>query len=357
MQRKNSEKSTLPISLLERAVPLLLAWYGEAKRPLPWRMEPTAYHVWVSEIMLQQTRIEAVIPYYERFLKRLPDIKALADVPEGELLKLWEGLGYYSRARNLKKAAMQIMSDFGGSLPESAAELRTLAGIGPYTAGAIASIAFGKPCAAVDGNVLRVVTRLCACRDDIMQSATRERVTAALEQVYPVGRDAGNLTQALMELGESVCIPNGEPRCLDCPLAEHCLALRQNLRDELPVRTPKKPRRIENRTVLLLRHGETYALRKRGKAGLLAELWEFPSTEGTLDETSALEAARALGATPVKISSAGEATHIFTHVEWHMTGYFVECSALPDSLAHATPTEIRRDFAVPKAFRAYLAQI
>lgn len=357
MQKKDLERELFPLPLLKKALPPLLSWYREVKKPLPWRMEPTAYHVWISEIMLQQTRIEAAIPYYERFLKALPDVAALAAVEEGELLKLWEGLGYYSRARNLKKAAMQVMADFGGSLPQTAAELRTLAGVGPYTAGAIASIAFGQPCAAVDGNVLRVIARLCACFDDIMLTSTRERVTASLEAVYPVGKDAGDLTQAIMELGENICIPNGAPRCADCPLASLCLARAQGLVGELPVRAPKKPRRIEKKTVLLLRQGDKYALSKRKQSGLLAGLWEFPNTEGALDGQGALEAAKAFGAKPLTATSVGCAAHIFSHVEWHMTGYLVECESLPAALAHATPDEIRQSYAIPKAFRAYLAQI
>ncbi len=357
MSKNDTKNPMLPLPLLEKAVPVLLSWYREVKKPLPWRLSPTAYHVWISEIMLQQTRTSAVIPYYERFLAALPSIKALAEVDDEVLMKLWEGLGYYSRARNLKKAAQKIMSDFGGELPRTARELRTLDGIGPYTAGAIASIAFGEPRAAVDGNVLRVVMRLCACHDDIMQGTTRDKVTAALEAVYPCGKDAGEFTQALMELGETVCIPNGEPRCLDCPLAELCLALKEDKRTALPVRAQKKPRRIEKRTILLLRCKDKYALSRRDKKGLLSGLWEFPNILGELDPSEALEAARALGATPLSISPAGNAVHIFTHIEWHMLGYLVECEHLPEQLAQATPDEIRKDYAIPTAFRAYLAQI
>ncbi len=346
-----------PTSLLQKIIPPLLAWFRAERKPLPWRLSPTAYHVWISEIMLQQTRIEAVIPYYERFLTALPDVKALAEVDDEVLMKLWEGLGYYSRARNLKKAAQKVMSTYGGNLPKKACELQTLDGIGPYTAGAIASIAFGEPSAAVDGNVLRVITRLCASHDDIMQTKTRTKVTAALEAVYPHGKEAGELTEALMELGENVCIPNGEPRCQACPLAEHCLARKKNEQALLPVKAPPKARRIEKRTVLLLKCGNEYALHLRGEKGLLAKLWEFPNLDGTLDEEGALAAARALGATPISATPAGEAIHIFSHVEWHMTGYLILCEKLPDNLPHATPAEIRQEYAIPKAFRAYLEQI
>ena len=350
----SKERFSLPRDLLGQTVPLLLAWYRAVKKPLPWRLSPTAYHVWISEIMLQQTRISAAIPYYERFLRALPDVRALAEVDDEVLMKLWEGLGYYSRARNLKKAAIRVMTEFGGELPRTARELRTLDGIGPYTAGAIASIAFGEPSAAVDGNVLRVVMRLCAREDDIMKESTREAVTKALEAVYPTGADAGAFTEALMELGENLCIPNGAPKCDECPLRELCLAKKEGRQESLPVKAPPKPRRIEKRTVLLLRHGEEYALARRPRKGLLAGLWEFPSTEGHLDAAAALEAARALGASALSAEPIGEAIHIFSHVEWHMIGYRVTCEHLPDTLARATPAELRTAYAIPKAFRAYL---
>ena len=335
----------------------LLSWYAKVKKPLPWRQSPTAYEVWISEIMLQQTRIEAAIPYYKRFVDALPDVRALASVDDESLMKLWEGLGYYSRARNLKKAAVKVMTEFGGELPRTARELGALEGIGPYTAGAIASIAFGEPSAAVDGNVLRVIMRLCACEADVMKQSTRVAVTVALEAIYPIGKDAGNFTQALMELGENVCIPNGAPKCAECPLATLCLAQKEGKQEFLPVKTPPKPRRIEDRTVLLLKCGNRYALARRAQKGLLAGLWEFPNTLGTLREAAAMEAARDLGAAPLSATPIGDAIHIFSHVEWHMSGYLVECDRLPSQLAHATPTEIREEYAIPKAFHAYLTKI
>ena len=329
----SNENKGLSREVLGQAVPRLLRWYAQVKKPLPWRLSPTAYHVWISEIMLQQTRISAAIPYYERFLAALPDVRALAEVDDEVLMKLWEGLGYYSRARNLKKAAQKVMSEFGGELPHTARELRTLDGVGPYTAGAIASIAFGEPSAAVDGNVLRVVMRLCAAEDDVMSGKTRDKVTAALEEIYPDGKDAGAFTEALMELGENVCIPNGAPKCAECPLLDLCLAQKQGRAEDLPVKTPPKPRRIEARTVLLLKCGEEYALARRDKKGLLAGLWEFPNLTGHLSTASAAETVRALGAAPLSVTPVGEAIHIFSHVEWHMIGYLVECDRLPTSLA------------------------
>lgn len=357
MSNRNANESGLPRALLEAAAQRLPTWYEAVKKPLPWRDSPSAYHVWVSEIMLQQTRTAAVIPYYERFLAAFPTVAALSRADDGQLMKLWEGLGYYSRARNLKKAAVKVMTNFGGELPRSEKELRSLDGIGPYTAGAIASIAFGEPTPAVDGNVLRVIMRLCACRDDVMAADTRRRVTNALAEVYPSGAKAGALTQALMELGETVCIPNGKPHCLDCPLVEHCLALKNGLSSALPVRLAKKGRRIEKRTVFLLSCDGKYALRKRPDKGLLAGLWELPSILGELDENEAAEAVRALGVSPKSLTPLGQAVHIFTHVEWHMTGYLVECDTLPTQMTAATPHELTASYAIPKAFRAYLAHI
>ena len=270
-------------ALVQSAAGKLIDWCAAVLRPLPWRLSPTPYHVWISEIMLQQTRIEAVIPYYARFLEALPDVAALAAAEEDRLLKLWEGLGYYSRARNLQKAAKLVMADFGGELPREAAKLKTLPGIGDYTAGAIASIAYGEPEPAVDGNVLRVMTRLLARSDDVMLPKTRADISALLREVYPRGEAAGLLTEGIMELGETLCLPNAAPKCEACPLKELCRASLAGETERYPVKSPPKARRIEQRTVLLLRCGERYAVRKRTGKGLLAGLWEFPNG-GALDE-------------------------------------------------------------------------
>ena len=338
---------------LRGCVEPLLGWYRENRRPLPWRAEPAPYRVWVSEIMLQQTRIEAVIPYYERFLAELPDAAALAAVSEERLLKLWEGLGYYSRARNLKRAAERIVADFGGELPADAAALRSLPGIGDYTAGAIASIAFGLPEPAVDGNVLRVVMRLTACGDDVLEQKTRRRVAQELRAVYPSGEDAGKLTEALMELGETVCVPNGEARCALCPLRPRCLACERGEVGRYPQRSPKKERRREEKTVLLLRCGERWALRRRADAGLLAGLWELPNLEGRLDAAELRERLRAQGLTVGEIRPCGEAKHVFTHVKWHMSGFLAECEAEGGGYEWKRAEEIRRDCALPTALKAY----
>ncbi len=342
---------------LPEAVRRIVAWYAEVRRPLPWRQNPSPYETWLAEIMLQQTRIEAVIPYYARFLAELPDIAALAEVPEDRLLKLWEGLGYYSRARNLKKAAQRIMEYYGGALPASAPELKTLPGIGDYTAGAIASIAFGLPEPAVDGNVLRVITRLLACPEDISSPATRREVTRCLRGCYPEGPDAGLLTEGLMELGETVCLPNGVPLCGICPLREICLAHASGQERAFPVRSSPKARRTEEITVLLLRCRGRYALRKRPAEGLLAGLWEFPNEPGFLSPEEILVLLRGREIPVTAVSPAGEAKHIFTHVEWRMRGFFADCADMPPDFLWLSPEDIRREIPLPVAFRAFQNKI
>ena len=331
----------------------LIDWCAAVRRPLPWRLSPTPYHVWVSEIMLQQTRIEAVIPYYARFLEALPDIRALAEVDEDKLLKLWEGLGYYSRARNLQKAARRAMTDFGGELPRKAAELKALPGIGDYTAGAIASIAYGEPEPAVDGNVLRVMTRVLARDDDIMLPKTRADIASLLRACYPTGERAGLLTEGIMELGETVCLPNTAPRCGDCPLNAQCRASLNGETERYPVKSPPKERRMEERTVLLLHCGDRYAVRKREGKGLLAGLWEFPNLDGTFDETQVREAVRAFGGEALSIEACGEARHIFTHMEWHMHGCRVELARELPGFVWKTSAEIKRDCPIPTALKYY----
>ena len=327
------------------------------RRPLPWRQDPTPYHVWVAEIMLQQTRIEAVIPYYTRFLKELPAIPDLASVPEDRLLKLWEGLGYYSRARNLKKAAALLQEQYGGSLPASAAELRRLPGIGDYTAGAIASIAFGLPEPAIDGNVLRVITRLTAFADDIADTKTKSAVKNALRACYPSGYEAGLLTEGIMELGETVCLPNGVPHCDFCPLANLCMAHRDGQELRFPVKTAKKPRRVERKTVLLLRCGNCFAVRRRPGTGLLAGLWEFPTVDGTLTSAQAARFAAEQSVSVRDLVPCGTSKHIFTHVEWYMSGFLLECENEVPNFIWRTPEAIAAEIPLPTAFRPWQKKI
>ena len=339
--------------IIQAALPRIADWYSLSRRVLPWREEPTPYRIWISEIMLQQTRIEAVIPYYRRFLEELPDVAALAAVDDERLMKLWEGLGYYSRARNLKKAAELVMRDYGGELPRTAAELRTLPGIGDYTAGAIASIACGEPEPAVDGNVLRVLSRLLESGEDVLSPAVKKAMTALLRDHYPAGEAAALTTEGLMELGETLCLPNGAPKCALCPLRALCRAGQAGTAERYPVKSPPRPRRIEERTVLLLRCGERWAIRRREKTGLLAGLWEFPNELGHPDEA----ALRARFPGALSVSPCGEAKHIFTHVEWHMRGWRIELKEELPGLVWESAAAIRAHYSVPTALKAYLAQI
>ena len=297
-----------------------MGWYRENARDLPWRHTEDPYRIWVSEIMLQQTRVAAVLGYYARFLAVFPTVEVLAETDEELLMKLWEGLGYYSRARNLQKAAKEVVAM--GGFPDTYAGLLALPGIGDYTASAIAAAAFGRPEPAVDGNVLRVVTRLTDCHDDISDPKTKRAVRAALAEVMPEEpADIRIFNQAMMELGATVCGPNTAPRCDDCPVSGLCLGRQRGTAEILPVKKAKKERRVEEKTVLLLMRDGKIALRKRPKTGLLAGLWEFPNVEGTLDETAAGAAVEAMGLSVIDWQSRLTAKHIFTHVEWRMTGY------------------------------------
>ena len=298
----------------------LLGWYRENARDLPWRHTEDPYRIWVSEIMLQQTRVAAVLGYYARFLAVFPTVEALAEADEERLMKLWEGLGYYSRARNLQKAAQEITAL--GGFPDTYDGLLALPGIGDYTASAIAAAAFGRREPAVDGNVLRVMTRLTDCHDDISDPKTKRAVRAALAEVMPEEpADIRIFNQAMMELGATVCGPNTAPRCDDCPVSGLCLGRQRGTAEILPVKKAKKERRVEEKTVLLLMRDGKIALRKRPKTGLLAGLWEFPNVEGALDETAAGAAVEAMGLSVIDWQSRLTAKHIFTHVEWRMTGY------------------------------------
>lgn len=341
---------------LEEIVAPLLAWYRQSARILPWRENTDPYRVWVSEIMLQQTRVDTVVPYYERFMARLPSVQALAEVREEELLKLWEGLGYYSRARNLQKAARCICKESGGAFPGSYEQLCSLPGVGPYTAGAIASIAFGLPVPAVDGNVLRVLSRLTENPRDIAEPAVKKQMTAALAQVYPAGH-CGDFTQSLMELGAVVCVPNGLPKCGSCPLRQLCRAFRHGTQTEYPVQTKKQPRRAEQKTVLLLCCGGRAAVRKRPQGGLLGGLWEFPCLDGALSAAEIAAWLEQQGAHAAHIERALSRKHIFTHVEWDMTAYRVSCphAFQPDGggLVWATPEQLADEIALPTAFRRF----
>lgn len=346
---------------LEKMPALLLSWYQENKRQLPWRSDPTPYHVWVSEIMLQQTRVEAVKSYYERFMEQLPTIEALAQVPERRLLKLWEGLGYYSRARNLQAAARQIMEDYDGKMPSEYRELLQLKGIGSYTAGAIGSIAFHKPYPAVDGNVLRVLARVRGDERSISADKVKKEIFAELTAVMP-GEESGDFNQAMMDLGATVCIPNGAPLCGECPLAEICEAKKTDTQMKYPVKEAKKARTIEKKTVLLVQDGKRTAIQKRPPKGLLAGLYEFPMLEGHLSAEEVLEYVRERGLSVLRILPLTDSKHIFSHKEWHMIGYRLYVDELEGPSKHADmqdwlylePDTTQGEYPIPSAFAAYV---
>lgn len=339
----------------------LLKWYNENKRILPWREEPTPYRVWVSEIMLQQTRVEAVKPYFERFMRELPDIKALAEASEETLLKLWEGLGYYNRVRSLQKAAIQVMEEYDGHLPEEYEELMRLKGIGSYTAGAISSIAYGKANPAVDGNVLRVIARIRKDDRPISDAKVKSAVEQDLKSVMPKDRP-GDFNQALMEIGACVCIPNGAPHCSICPLAELCVAHQEGCERNYPKKKAVKKRTVEEKTILIIRDGERAVIRRRPQKGLLAGMYEFPSLEGfyTAEEVTAYLADN--GIRTIRIQPIGEAKHIFSHREWHMKGYMVRVDELEKGKLGETvknwlyiePADIKDRYPIPAAFAAYI---
>lgn len=302
----------------------LLKWYHKNKRCMPWREEPTPYHVWISEIMLQQTRVEAVRAYYLRFIEKLPDIKSLSEVTEDELHKLWEGLGYYNRAKNLKKTAGILMEGYDGELPSSYEELLKLPGIGPYTAGAIASIAFHKAVPALDGNVMRVISRVTGDCRDIMKLSTRKAMEDIVQTMIPTD-EVHYFNQALMELGALICIPNGSPKCKDCPVRSLCFAYKTKKQAELPVKKAKKDRKVEKRSVLVfVNEKEEILIQKRSSKGLLSGLWEFVSLEGefSIERLGCLLEQRQIYFE--KIIKIESSKHVFSHIEWHMEAYMIK---------------------------------
>ncbi len=329
-------------TLLKTAAPPLLAWFRANKRDLPWRHGRTPYSTLVAELMLQQTRVEAVKERYGEFLRRFPTAEALAAASEDEVLKMWEGLGYYSRARHLHQAAKIIARE---GFPQTWVGVRALPGVGDYTAGAICSIALGLNEPAVDGNVLRILARLYADPANIGETGTKKRFSALLKAAYPP--ETGEFCEALMELGAIVCVPNGAPMCGACPWNGLCKAHLAGEEVRFPVRSEKRERRVEEIEVCVLKCGEKYALKKRGK-GLLAGLWEFPN----FPRSGGAEAC-ARGT----ILARREAKHIFTHVEWHMTGYLIEVKEECPQYVWATAKEIERNYAVPSAFKAFTAWI
>lgn len=326
--------------------PKLLGWYHKNARVLPWRNNPNPYHVWLSEIMLQQTRVVAVLDYYRRFLEELPTIEQLASCPEEKLLKLWQGLGYYNRARNLQKAAIQIMEEHQGVFPTQYPDILNLSGVGEYTAGAIASSVYGLPHPAVDGNVYRVVSRFTGNTTDITTSPMKKFVTEFVMTQMPQDNIAP-YNQALMELGATICLPNGEPLCQKCPVQEDCACGENDLWRNLPTKKSKKPRRIEQRDIYLIYVGEFVAIHQRKSKGLLASLWEFP--QGLTSESPWQQ-----WELPKNPKLQGTGTHIFSHIEWHMTAYALYYEEKPENFPKdwvlATEKDLQENYAIPSAF-------
>lgn len=356
------------IEKLQSIVMPLLTWYDSHARVLPWRENPEPYAVWISEIMLQQTRVEAVKPYFDRWMKAFPTISSLAAATEQEVVKLWEGLGYYSRVRNIHKTAKIIMESYGGQLPPSFDELIKLPGIGEYSAGSIGSIAFQIPVPCVDGNVLRVITRITAEDADIAVAVTKKLLTGWVREIVPKDRP-GDFNQSLMELGATVCLPNGQPECESCPVSFLCKAYLQNRTADFPVKKAKPLRKKETKTVLILIQEGKIAVRKRPDNGLLAGLWEYPNYPGELNEQDIRKLLENKSLSPISLVKLKKSKHIFTHIEWHMSGYL---AVLPDDnpdlqyfhesgAAYSTETEytwvesafLRDRLTVPTAFKVY----
>lgn len=336
---------------LEEIVKPLLDWYQKNKRILPWRSDPTAYHVWISEIMLQQTRVEAVKTYYQRFLTEIPDLHTLATISEDRLLKLWEGLGYYNRARNLQKAAIILEKEYQGIFPRQYEELLKLPGIGEYTAGAIASISFQEKVPAVDGNVFRVILRVLGSSKNISKPATKKWLQQQLQEILP--EEVGDFNQALMELGALVCLPNGMPLCDNCPLASFCQARQDKTIAQIPVKDVKRQRKVVPKTIFVLVHYDQVAIEKRPATGLLSNLWQLPNKEGYLSRTEVEAYLKKMGLSPLRILPLASSKHIFTHLEWQMKGFLV---FVPENNTHYTWVnyqDLKKDYALPTAFKKY----
>lgn len=351
MNKRMEEKDRL-----QQITKPLIKWYQKEGRILPWREGKNPYHIWISEIMLQQTRIEAVKEYYKRFIQELPTVHDLANVEEQKLLKLWEGLGYYNRARNLKKAAQMIEQKQQGKMPKTAKELQDLPGIGEYTAGAISSIAYDEPVPAVDGNVLRVINRILASKKDVLEAETKKEITRKLTQIMP--KEAGDFNEGLMELGELICLPKGNPLCEICPIQEYCLAKEKGLTDEIPVRIQKTKRKQEEKTIFVLIYQGKIAIQKRAETGLLAGMYEFPTIEKKLNEKQVKEQLMDWKVEGKSITKIGSHHHIFSHREWDMVGYQIECEEVNESSwIWARQEELEKVYPIPGPYTPFMKKI
>lgn len=337
---------------MKEIVKPLLKWYQKNKRTLPWREETDFYHVWISEVMLQQTRIEAVIPYYKRFIHELPTVFDLAKVDDDRLLKLWEGLGYYNRARNLKKAAIIIVEKYQGLFPKDMAQALLLPGIGEYTASAILSICFSKKEVTVDGNVLRVYMRLANCYDNIDNGSVKKRIRSSLTEIIPI--KSGDFNQAFMELGEVICLPNGIPKCDICPLRNQCKSRAAHSFLEIPVRKQKVLKKNQKYTVLLLVYNKKVALHKRGDVGPLKNLWEFPNLANKYSKEEVLQYLSDCSMKVEKIEKGVSHTHIFTHLKWEMESFIVTVTEENTLYVWENLENIIKNYALPSAFQPFL---
>jgi A/G-specific adenine glycosylase len=332
----------------------LLDWYYQNARSLPWRDNPKPYYVWISEIMLQQTRVEAVKPYFQRFIAEIPNVKALSLIDDEKLMKLWEGLGYYNRARNLKKAAQILVEKYNGELPAQYELLCELPGIGPYTAGAIASIAFYIPVPAVDGNVLRVISRVLGSKENISDTKVKRNMEESLQKILP--EDVSSFNQALMELGAMICLPNGAPKCKRCPLNEICIAHQKGIVHEIPVKLKKNARKAENLTVFIIQFQDKIAIQKRTQSGVLNNLWQLPNCNGKLTAKQIETQLNEWGIITLSVRSKSKAKHIFTHIEWNMTAYVIEAYDVKtkNSFEWVTFEQLENEYALPTAFKKLL---
>lgn len=340
------------INLLNIAEPIV-KWYQNEEKNLPWKQDKEPYHIWISEIMLQQTRIEAVKKYYERFMKELPTVTDLAKVEEEKLLKLWEGLGYYSRARNLKKAAEIIIKEYNGIVPREYEKLIKLPGIGEYTAGAIASICNNEKVTAVDGNVLRVISRVTGSKENVLLPKTKKKITEIIQEILP--RESGDFNEGIMEVGEKICVPNGIPLCEKCPISQFCYAKENKLVTEIPVRVKDTKRKIENKTVfVIITKNKKIAIRKRDNKGLLAGLYELPNVDGMLEEKDVKKIIKDWNLKLVEINQGMNKKHIFTHIEWHMKHYQIVVEEENTEFTWISQDQLNKEYPLPTAFTKFL---
>ena len=337
----------------------IIRWYKQNKRAFPWRDTGEPYDVWLSEIMLQQTRIPVILERFPEFKRRFPGLFSLANASEDEVLKEWEGLGYYSRARNLKKCAELLVKEYRGVFPKDSSELQKLPGIGPYTAAAIACITAYEKTPLIDGNVLRVISRVSGIRDDVKSTKTvreiRSVLTGLLDTVQ-IPEDVPALSVGIMELGEVVCKPGAGAECAECPLKDLCEANKCGLTDEIPFIPPKKPRLHEDKTVLIISTGEEVLLEKRPGEGLLANMWQPVMTEGHISLEEAREFAENLGLSVKSAQQLPDADHVFSHKEWHMRAYKL-CTNHVTVPGKTWVSKNRMDkYAIPSAFSAFKRQ-